>query len=79
VPNAGVHPGRGESWRPLAAALNIGPELQAGRLERSWVVAIVSPGWPGSPVLMSNWRLIGPLTLLRAVEAARQRANHPAR
>ena len=39
--------------------------------ERSWVVAIVSAGWPGSPILKPDWRFIGPLKLLQSVEAAR--------
>jgi hypothetical protein len=39
------------------------------------VVAIVSEGWPGSPVLKPNWRLIGPLKLLQAAEAARKRVD----
>jgi hypothetical protein len=43
--------------------------------ERSWVVAVVSEGWPGGPALEPAWRLIGPLKLLQAVAAARERAD----
>jgi hypothetical protein len=39
------------------------------------VAAVVSEGWPGEPTLERAWRLIGPLKLLQAVEAAKERAN----
>jgi hypothetical protein len=53
------------------------PEAPEALPEGTWVVAIVSEGWPGSPVLRPHWRLIGPLRLLAAVEAARGRADDP--
>jgi hypothetical protein len=46
-----------------------GREAPQALPERSWVVAIVSEGWPGGPELEPTWRLIGPLKLLQAAEA----------
>jgi hypothetical protein len=52
-----------------------GGEAPQALPERSWVVAVVSEGWPGGPTLERAWRLVGPLKLLQAVEAAKERAD----